>query len=313
MAKHKQKSALIVLNARASRVDTFDAQAELTLRQHFDVRVEKPADPKQIPNILETYGPDADVIVVGGGDGTIGLSSGLLLKLGRTVGILPLGTANDLARTLGIPVDITAALDVIIAGEIHKIDVGRVNDRHFLNVASIGLAADVSKAQNVDTKKRWKILAYPLSLFRAIQAAKPLRLKIKRDEENIKLRVFQLGVGNGRFHGGGLAVSDIAAIDDGRLNVYAIVPSNHWALATVLFALRFSQHKRNEAVQTFTASRLSVTTSRSVDVNTDGEITTKTPAEFSILPGALPVLVPTALPTDHIGLKHNASDERREL
>lgn len=302
MANHKQKSALVVLNVRASRADTFDIQAETKLREHFAIRVEKPADPREIPRILKQYGAEADIIVIGGGDGTIGRSSGLLLELGRPVGILPLGTANDLARTLGIPIDLSAALNVIIAGQIHKIDVSRVNDQHFLNVASIGLAAHVSKAQDVETKRRWKILAYPLSLFRAIQAAKPLRLRIKRDEENMKLRVFQLGVGNGRFHGGGLAVSDVAAIDDGRLNIYAIVPSNHWALATALFALRFGQHKRNEAVRTFSAMRLSVSTSRSVDVNTDGEITTKTPAEFSILPAALPVLVPPALPSDHIGL-----------
>ncbi len=302
MGHKKLESALVVLNARASRADTFDRQAETRLGEHLDIRVEKPADPREIPTILKRYGAEADVIVIGGGDGTIGRSSGLLLELGRPVGILPLGTANDLARTLGIPIDITAALDVIIAGETHKIDVGRVNDQHFINVASIGLAAHVSKAQDVETKKRWKILAYPLSLFRAIQAARPLRLKIKRDGESMKLRVFQLGVGNGRYHGGGLAVSDIAAIDDGRLNVYAIVPSNHWAMATVLFALRFGQHKRNEAVRTFTAKRLIVRTSRSVDVNTDGEITTKTPAEFSILPAALPVLVPPALPSDHIGL-----------
>lgn len=312
MGKQKQKSALIVLNGRASRNDLFDDQVEATLRRHFDVRLERPSDPRQIPEILKTYGPDVDLIVIGGGDGTIGRSAGLLLELGKSVGILPLGTANDLARTLGIPVDMTEAVNVIVSGRMHRIDVGQVNDRHFLNVASIGLAAHVSKAQNVETKKRWKILSYPLSLFRAVRAAKPLRLRIKRDGEDMKLRVFQMGVGNGRFHGGGLAVSDLAAIDDGRLNIYAIVPANHWALATVFFALRFRQHKRNEAVHTFSATKLSVRTSRSVDVNTDGEITTTTPAEFSILPGALPVLVPVTLPLDHIGLEDGTSNDREQ-
>jgi len=297
-----RQHALVVLNGRAARIDMFDEPARNKLAQVFDLDVQTPSDPSAISRIISDKGPDADIVIIGGGDGTISLSMKAFLPLGKPLGILPLGTANDLARTLGIAPLVSEAVDTIVDGATHSIDVGQVNDQHFLNVASIGLAAAVSEAQTVTTKKRWKILAYPASLVRAFRAAKPLRLKITRDGEEMKLRVWQLGVGNGRFHGGGLTVSEDAAVDDGKLNCYAVVPTNHWALVTVLVAMKSGRPNASQSIRTFTADSLIVKTSREVNVNTDGELTTTTPAEFSILRDALTVFIPRDLPPDHVGL-----------
>ena len=94
------------------------------------------------------HGAKADRIVIGGGDGTISAALPALLRLGKPLAVLPLGTANDFARTLGVPAEAMEAAEIAIGGCEHCIDVGRVNGRPFINVASVGLAAKVTEEQS---------------------------------------------------------------------------------------------------------------------------------------------------------------------
>ena len=87
--------------------------------------------------------------------------------------MLPLGTANDFARTLGVPADAMEAAEVALSGREHRIDIGSVNGRPFINVASVGLAAKVTEAQSTKLKRRWHVLSYLISLWRAVWEARP--------------------------------------------------------------------------------------------------------------------------------------------
>src|SRR5690606_41482749 len=136
-----QLRVLVLVNPNASRAqdvlaalpDWFAARAAST---HIATDSEE-----SLRQALDKHGPTADRIVIGGGEGTISRALPHILALGKPLAVLPLGTANDLANTLGVPADVLAAAQVALEGRPHKIDVGLVNGEPFVNVASIGVAA----------------------------------------------------------------------------------------------------------------------------------------------------------------------------
>ncbi len=231
-------------------------------------------------------------VIVGGGDGTLNAALPGLVETGLPLGILPLGTANDLARTLAIPADPEGAARVIADGHRRRVDVGQANDRLFFNVASLGFGVDLTRALTHDAKKRWGVLGYAVAGLRALRRMRSFTVEIEQDGTVQRGRTIYLAVGNGRHYGGGMTVSETAAIDDGRLNVYSLETRSSWRLLALLPAMREGRHGRWREVRTLSGRDITVRTRRPRSVNTDGEITTKTPARFRVLPGAIEVFAP---------------------
>jgi YegS/Rv2252/BmrU family lipid kinase len=232
--------------------------------------------------------------VLGGGDGTMNAAAEALLETGLPLAILPLGTGNDLARTLGIPLDPVAAAEVAAGGATRRIDLGRVNDKHFFNVASIGLSVRVAEALTGEVKRRLGTLGYPVTVYRVLKEGRAFRAEIRPEGGGppLALQTIQLAVGNGRFYGGGLVVDERAEIDDRLLHLYALRPRPLWRLAARALAFRSGRHDDPGAVEALAGRAFTVVTDRPMRVNTDGEITTRTPARFSVVPAALEVVVP---------------------
>jgi len=297
-----QLRVLIVVNPKASRAqETLDA-----LPDWFAARAASKLVVTQsreaLNQAIADHGPGADRIVIGGGDGTISQALPDLLALGKPLAVLPLGTANDFANTLGVPADVMEAAEIALEGRKHKIDVGLVNGQPFLNVASIGVAANAVRAQTTALKRRWRLLSYPISLFHAARESKPFVVTLNVDGAPAWTGpVYQVSIGNGRFHGGGLTVADHAAIDDGKLDLYAVSPGTVLQLMACVTHLKFG-FSAPDLLQRNCATRVTITTSRPRPVNADGEIKTETPAEFSLRRHGLTVIVPKALPQDHPGL-----------
>ncbi len=110
-----------------------------------------------------------DRVVIGGGDGTLNAAAPALIETGLPLGVIPLGTANDLARTLELPVDAAEAAAVVAAGRRRRIDMGEVNGRPFFNVASLGLGVDLTRALTRDAKRRWGVLGYAVAGLRVLR------------------------------------------------------------------------------------------------------------------------------------------------
>ncbi len=287
--------ALLIVNRHSRTGDSDLSAVREVLADHGLSVVERACDRSDdIPEAIRRECAAVDLVILGGGDGTMNAAVDTLVECGLPLGILPTGTGNDLARTLAIPTDLEAAAEVVGAGRRHRIDLGWVNGKHFFNAASIGLSAEVTRHHTKERKRRYWLFAYVLSLRDAWRTTRPFRAWLTCDGQLTRLRAIQVTVGNGRHYGGGMTVSDNAAIDDGWLDVYCLKPGSFWGLLALFPALRLGRLRHRESVHVSRGRTIEVRTRRRLPVNTDGELTTRTPAEFRVVPGALEVFVPAS-------------------
>jgi YegS/Rv2252/BmrU family lipid kinase len=287
------KRALVLINDRSRQgLAGAGAAIEVLQRNGFVLRQETPPGRAELEQTIRRASSDVDLVILGGGDGTLNAASRALVDTGLPLGIIPLGTGNDLARTLALPFEPAQAAAVIADGHLRRIDLGEVNGQPFFNVASIGLSTRVSAELNGDIKKRWGAAAYAIATFKALSQVRPFSAEIRCDGSASTVRTLQIAVGNGRHYGGGLTVDAHASIDDGQLNLYSLEFENLWKLLLVYPAFRKGEHGVWREVRTLTCSEVEVRTRRPKRVNTDGEITTTTPARFRVLRQAVSVFVP---------------------
>jgi diacylglycerol kinase (ATP) len=285
--------ALFMVN-RYSRLGETDLSASIETLQQQGLRVrERLIDrPGEIGETIRRERDQVDLVVLAGGDGTMNAAAEALVETGLPLGIVPLGTGNDLARTLEIPTEVSAALAVIGEGRRHLIDLGRVNGRYFFNVASVGLSAELTRYHTVERKRRWWLLAYAFSVKDAWRSTRPFRARMRCDGRPVTLRAIQIAVGNGRYYGGGMTVSEDAAIDDAKLDVYCLKPLGFWRLLVLFPALRRGRLKERDEALVMSGREIELRTRRQMPVNTDGELTTRTPARFTVVRQAISVFVP---------------------
>jgi diacylglycerol kinase (ATP) len=277
-------------------------------------------DPDEIRDELEglevewvqTDGPDDAIeaaeewleglLIVAGGDGTI---NDVVNGLGRadfpegvTLGILPAGTGNDLAATLCIPEDPGLAEDVIRQNRQRRLDVARVRsegigERFFINVATGGLGAEISDANDEELKKRWGKLSYLRASLEVARDFDVRDLTLYLDGEERRVKAVNIAVGNCRYTGGGWPATPRANPEDGLLDVVVI---EALGVADLLelepAALSESDYLDSDGVLFVRAEEIRVETQPpGLEFTADGEIIGNEPARFSILPQALNVLV----------------------
>lgn len=287
-----RKRALLIINDKSrSGADCDDAKHQL--RAHgIDFRIESMPKPDRVRMVVMKHLSEIDIVIVGGGDGSMNAIAPAMVETGLPLGILPLGTANDLARTLQIPLEIEQAVGVIANGIEHRIDLGVVNGRYFFNVANIGLGVHVMRNMSPDIKRRWGIFSYAQCLFRALKTHRPFRADITCDGRHSRVRSIQIAIGNGRHYGGGMTVSDDAFIDDERFSLYSISPLPMWDLIKLAPALRTGNYDAAGPIHIESGTQIDVVTRKRMAVTADGELITHTPARFTMHPQALSVFVP---------------------
>ena len=282
---------LVVVNPEARRGAEALARVPALLQAAGIVPlVERFGAPGEVSRDVERRAGEIDGVVVCGGDGTVNAVARGLIATGLPLGIVPVGTANDLARTLGVPEDLGAAVDVIARGRTRRIDVGTVNGHPFFTVASIGLSAELARRLDGTAKKRWGKLAYALTALRVLATAERFAATITEKGEAVRVQTLQIAVGNGRHYGGGNVVEATAAIDDGHLDLYSLEVRAVWKLALMLPMFRAGRHGTWREVRTARGVEFDVATEHPMPINTDGELATSTPAHFRVWPQAVTVL-----------------------
>jgi diacylglycerol kinase (ATP) len=256
-------------------------------------------DPVRLPETVREVlheGSGYRLLVLGGGDGSVSSVVDFLAHHDVILGLLPLGTANDFARTLEIPSDIEKACETIAGGKVVDVDLGLAGDNYYVNVASVGLSVGVTQTLSPRLKRRIGAFAYPTAAIRAFLDHEPFSAKLTfpdGDHEPVEYeRLLQVAVGNGRFYGGGMVVAPQSGIDDRSLDIYAIEMGRHRDLIGVVRYLKSGDFIQQEGVHHHRTERVRLETEPELPVNIDGEVVTRTPQDFSMAHNALKVLVP---------------------
>jgi YegS/Rv2252/BmrU family lipid kinase len=299
LGPRRTRDVALVVNtgSRRGRAVYDEARRRLAAVGFASVRAHDVHGPDLVATLDRVVAGRPDLLVIGGGDGAVGCAAHRVADSGTTLGVLPLGTANDFARTLEIPSDVGAAVEVLISGQVVDVDLGRVDGHAFLNVASMGLSVEMTRRLSPRLKRRLGPLAYPAATLSAYRHLRPFAARLAfpdGDHPTTELEdLLQVAVGNGRHYGGGNAVSPTASLDDHLLDVYAIERGrlrDHVSIARLLKDGSFVEHER---VHHLTTRRLEVHTAPGQVLNLDGELSGTTPARFEVERNALHVVVPT--------------------
>ena len=256
--------------------------------ESFGVTVDRVLQPGE----LDDAGPGAgDRMLAAGGDGTVRASAVACADAGAVLAVLPSGTANDFARSLGLDDDPDTACRAVAEDRQVDIDLARIGRRGFVNVAHAGLGAEASRAVDDEDKQWLGQFSYAGRLFDRWRAARGVRGRLVCDGDRYDGRWLEVGVANGAFYGGGHRIPE-AALDDGRLDVYAVRADHPVRLAWIFARVRLLGPDAVDAPPLLHRScrRLRLETDASMAVTADGEDLGDTPLDIELDSGALRVV-----------------------
>jgi diacylglycerol kinase family enzyme len=254
-------------------------------------------DGAALTETIERLAKTHDAIAIGGGDGTQGCAAAILARTGTRHGVLPLGTRNNLARQLGIPLDLESAVKVIAACHTHAIDLSEVNGKSFVNNASVGIYPKLVKFREQGRRRglpKW--LANLPAALRVLRNLGHRRYRLTLDDAAQPVITPLLFIGNNVYSLDSGKVGVREAMDDGKLSVFAVARNTRWGL--IGFAVRTLRGKSDperDFAALGTCATLTVSTKRRrrISVALDGEVHKMvTPLHFTTRPGALSVFVP---------------------
>ncbi|HEY0832798.1 MAG TPA: diacylglycerol kinase family protein, partial [Azospirillum sp.] len=239
---------------------------------------------------------DADVLVVGGGDGTILTGANAAMKAGKALGVLPLGTMNLLARDLGTPLDLDAAVHAVAQGSVRPIDVGEVNGEIFLNASILGFYPRVVQEREEQRRRhglrKWPAMA--LAMVKAVHDFPLLDVHLDFGQGPKRVRTPVLAVSNNPYDEGWGPVVRRSILDSGTLGIYVARHRSKWGLVRLLAGMAMGTWQQDEELETLRATTLTVySRRRRLRVANDGEVRRLTPPlVYRIRPKAIKVLYP---------------------
>lgn len=264
-------------------------EAGLTLDASYPVR-----NAERLPGIVrETIAQGHKFIIIGGGDGTISSAVDHFAYADVVLGVLPLGTANSFARTLGIPLDLAGAITVLIEGKVADVDLGQINDDYFANGSSIGLPAAVGRATPHGMKQWLGRAAYVLVAANKFVHHRPFRCVVTIDGRETSFEALDVRIASGSYQGGVLVASE-AHVDDGKIVIHILEGASKWALAKEWARNALGAPFNPAALQVLRSAELVIDAIPKQPVAVDGEVVTQTPIRVSVAREALLVMTPNA-------------------
>jgi diacylglycerol kinase (ATP) len=231
-----------------------------------------------------------DLLIVGGGDGSISMAARRLAYADMVLGLVPLGTTNNFARTLSIPLHLPAAIGVLAAGKVADVDLGQAGDIVFANLVSAGLSVHVAETVPHRLKRVLGRAAYPLTALARLPRHRPFRATITAAGRHYTLDTHQLNIANGSFHAGRPITRDASA-DDRLLLVYRLGGPSRLSLVGATLRHAVAGARRSLAEPAFLAvSELWLDTDPRMPFDVDGEIHGHTPARIALAAQALRVM-----------------------
>jgi YegS/Rv2252/BmrU family lipid kinase len=291
------KTALIVNTHSRKGQQDFETASRLLVEKGYALQSYPLTDPRRLRStVRKALADGCTLIVVGGGDGTMSEVVDDLAYQPAILGVLPLGTANSFARSLGIPADLQGAIEVISDGKVSEIDLGMINDDYFANTVSIGIGTVVAQNLTNVVKRYLGVLAYVWSGLKAFRSFTPFVATITEGDKSYSLSTFQIVIANGGSYGPASFLSK-QYLKSGTVTVFTMKGVSLWRLLTSWIAsMRGRTFSRQEIDHFAVREPVTIATSPSRKVSIDGEIKTKTPIKVSVAVKALKVLVPQEVP-----------------
>ncbi len=265
----------------------------------------------------ETGQENADLVVVAGGDGTVREVAGALVNTDITLAIVPLGTFNNLALSLKLPVSPDAICDVIEAGLTRRIDVGMADDRHaFFEAAGVGVDADLFPIGEEVKSRRFHAIGRAIRLallhrqapvelrfdrsvfaayqssFRGSEPLKRRRRRFRRAKSRVRLRCSFVVIGNGPYYGGNFDVCPGAVLDDGLFSIAVYRDFSKLELLRHFWSISGGRRHYNPKMEMFAAKSVEISSGKRLSVHVDGHPIGTTPVRFEVLSKALKVVTP---------------------
>jgi diacylglycerol kinase (ATP) len=287
----------VILNPAAGSVKDVDALVE-RIRDLPDAEVCITAKAgAAIQSTRTALRKGCEMVVAAGGDGTLNeVVNGLREDASAIVlGLIPLGTGNDFARTLGLPREVDEAIALLRAGHTRAIDLVRVKSdemRYFVNVSTGGFSGLVDEKLTPEMKKTWGPLAYLRGAAAALPKLRAYRTTVSLDSaESLTLSLYDVVIANGRYVGSGTQIAPEASVDDGLLDIVLIPECSAAELAVLAARVALGNHLSSPAIVFRRAAKVTVNSRPRMWFNVDGELVGNEPAEFEVLPRALQFVV----------------------
>lgn len=291
------KQAILVVNAGSRKGGELFAQArdKLTAAEMELIETKRCKSGKTLAASVKRAIKRAPMVIVGGGDGTLSETIDDFLGTDTVFALLPLGTANSFARTLGIPLDLDGAIGVIANGRPLRIDLASINGDYFLNNAALGLAPKVAESVPKGLKRALGRFGYLVWAGWSAASFKAFRLVVDNGEREHRLWATEARIANGRFHGG-LELIESADLESGEIVVQVVAGRSVLRLAWSYLASAIKVAARHQTVREFHGKRMRISTRPKMRVSIDGELGPETPFEAWAVPDAVWVAAPKEKP-----------------
>jgi YegS/Rv2252/BmrU family lipid kinase len=290
------RDAILIVNTQSRRGQQLYGQAKheiirrgIKLSESYPVR-----DASRIPAVVaEAIAQGHRFIILGGGDGTVSSSVSSLAHRDVVLGLLPMGTANNFARANGIPLDLEAAVEALVSGNVVRVDLGRVDQTYFTNAVSIGITSAIHRGSPDPLKRHLGRVGYMLAAAKQLAACKPFTCRLVLDGTRVETSALDVRIANGQFQGG-LRVVTEASVSSGDLVVRVIKAGSKWNLGRVWLRAGLGKADDPALVQTVEAHEIEVETRPRQHVSVDGEVVAQTPVRVCAVPAALSLVVPAS-------------------
>lgn len=236
-----------------------------------DFKVKRTEAPKHATSIAQQERHNFDTMVAFGGDGTVNEIINGLIGGECHLGVIPIGTGNDFARSCGIPMSLEKAVDILLKSETKKIDLGVVNGQYFGNVVGVGFDAYTSK-ESRKIEKLHGTMVYIWAVFKTLSKYESIPMRIELDDETIEQSTYLVSIGNGWSVGGGMQLTPDAVLDDGIFHVCHIKDISSLKVVRNFPRLMNGNINKVDEVTIYQSRQVRITSEAPLPVHVDGEI-----------------------------------------
>jgi diacylglycerol kinase (ATP) len=277
-------------------LETYLSRAVRNLHDIVSWRIEDSTGPGHAEKLArDAARAGVNIIVAAGGDGTINEVLNGMIGYESRLGIVPTGTGNDFARTIGVGLTIKEAVLNVFYGDPVTIDVGKMGEKYFLNIAGCGFDAIIAERVNNQRGRLKGRSAYVAAVFQSLKEFQPVPIRLTVDGETRELNSLLCAVANARCYGGGMKIAPDALVNDGLFDI-CVVNTGKWDFVRSFPKVFRGTHTTHPGVLMLRGKTVKIEAATELPLLIDGESAGTTPAEFSIVPNAITILGPEREP-----------------